>query len=108
MLSALSCTSSVISGAIGASGLEVSPLAHQLWARRLQLPQLQGSRPPRLVLLSPQSTPSQYLGTSTTTRGRRHQRSLRTFHYGGLWGRSLRDLRNGLSLGKGCGLLNCW
>jgi hypothetical protein len=40
--------------------------------------------------------------------GRRHHCSLRTFHYGGFPWRSLYALRNGLSLRKGCRLLNSW
>jgi hypothetical protein len=44
----------------------------------------------------------------TTTPGRRRHHSLHTFHYGGLWRRSLCARCHGLSLGKGSGLLNSW
>jgi hypothetical protein len=58
------------------------------------------------VFLSSQGIRHQYLGATTTTLGRRHRRSLRTLHYGGLRRCSLCALRNGLSLRKECGLLN--
>jgi hypothetical protein len=103
-----SCTSSVISGLLDPPVQKLLLLAHRLPARCLQLPRLQGSRSPRLVFLSPQSTQSQYLGATTTTRGEQHQRSLRTFNYGDLRRRSLRDLDIALSLGKGRRFLNCW
>jgi hypothetical protein len=43
------------------------------------------------------------LGATTTTRGRQHHHSLRTFHCGGLRRRSLCARRHGLTLGKGSG-----
>jgi hypothetical protein len=45
---------------------------------------------------------------TTTTRGSRHRRSLRTFHYGGLRRHSLCARCHDLDLGKGSGLLNGW
>jgi hypothetical protein len=60
------------------------------------------------VYLTSQGIQRQYLGATTTTRGRRHHRSLHIFHYGGLRRRSLCARLHGLSLGKGSGLLNSW
>jgi hypothetical protein len=101
-MSASSCTSSVVSRAMGTSGPVATPPALRLPARRLQLAWLRGSWSPQLVLLSAQRTRHQYPGTTTTTWGKRHRRSLCTFHYDSFRRRSLRALRNGLSLRKGC------
>jgi hypothetical protein len=60
--------------------------------------------PPTCVFVNTRHTTS-VLGAMTTTRGRRHHRSLRTFHYGGLRRRSLCARRHGLGLGKGSGFL---
>jgi hypothetical protein len=46
------------------------------------------------------------LGAMTTTRGRQHHRSLRTFHYGGLRRHSLCARHHGLTMGKGSGFLD--
>jgi hypothetical protein len=48
------------------------------------------------------------LGSTTTTRGRRNHRNLRTFHYGSLRRRSLCTRRHGLGLGEGSRLFNNW
>jgi hypothetical protein len=58
------------------------------------------------VSLSSQGIRREYLGATTTAWGRRHRRSLRTFHYGGLRRHSLCARRHGLGLKKGSGLLN--
>jgi hypothetical protein len=63
--------------------------------------------PPTCVHVNTRHTAS-VLGATTTTRGRRHHCSLRTFYYGGHRRRSLCARRHGLTLGKGRGFLDFW
>jgi hypothetical protein len=60
------------------------------------------------VFLSSQGTRRQYPGATTTTWGRWHHRSLRTFNYGGFRRCSLCARHHGLGLWKGSRLLNSW
>jgi hypothetical protein len=98
----------VASGAIVTSGTEVVPSNTSASGTTPSTGMALGSWYPRFVFLSSQSVLCQYPGATSTTRGGRHHRSLRTFHYGGLQWHSLCAWRNGLHLREGSGLLNSW
>jgi hypothetical protein len=61
--------------------------------------------PPTCVSVNTRHTMS-VLGATTTTRGRGHHHSLRTFYHSGLRRRSFCARCHGLTLGKGSGFLD--